>query len=259
MKKFYSIITFISLFSNILYANTTISDKNNIKVLNIINYQRMLSQQITKAYLYTQNKIAVEDANKEIKESLKEFKNSYKQVNRLTNNKQIKRAINSMAKKSKQFNSLSKRPLNSKNIHSILNLSESILNQSEEIISLLKRDIHHKDSEFISLLGQQGMLAQRIAKYYIAYQTDKNPSAKEQVQKSIRLFNKNHKKLMSYKKSSLSINKKLKEIDRLWKITYGFYANIEKRGDIPLIVFETTDSLTNKMNELIKIYTLQIK
>jgi hypothetical protein len=258
MKKIYSIII-ITLFSNTLFANTTMSDKNSIEMLNIINYQRMLSQQITKAYLYTQNGLAIEEANREIKNSIIGLKNSYKKVTKLTKNKKIKKTINSIARQSTEFNKLSQKPLSSQNVESILKLSESILNQSEEVISILKRNIHYKDSEFISLLGQQGMLAQRIAKYYIAYKSNKSISTKQNVKKSIALFSKNHKKLMRYKTKNPSIKRQLNQIDKLWKISYKIYRNMEKNSDVPFIVFESTDKITNEMNKLIRIYTSQIK
>jgi len=259
MNRLYNIIIFILFFTNILSSNVVASDKNSIKLLNMINHQTMLSQQITKAYLYAGNKIAIDDANKEIKSSLREFKSCYYKINSLTTDKKVKRVINSVKNSTNQFIILSQKPLNTKNAKLMLNLSESILKKSERVISLLKKDINSNDSEFIALLGQQGMLAQRIAKYYIAYQSDKSKKTKRNMENSIKLFAKNHKKLMKYRKSTNpKIAKKLKEIDRLWKIVHQFYTNIE-RGKLPLIVFETTDNITNQMNELIKIYTAQIK
>jgi aminoglycoside phosphotransferase family enzyme len=235
------------------------SNKNSIEMLKIINYQRILSQQITKAYLYTQNGLVIEEANREIKDSIIGLKNSYKKVTKLTKNKKIKNTMNSIAKQSTEFNKLLKKPLSSQNIDSILKLSESILNQSEEVVSILKKSTRHKDFEFISLLGQQGMLAQRIAKYYIAYKSNKSINTKQNIEKSIALFNKNHKKLMRYKTKNPSIKRQLNQIDKLWKISYKIYKDMEKNGDVPLIVFESTDNITSEMNKLIKIYTSQIK
>jgi len=258
MKRLYSITIFILFFTNILFANVVASDKQSIKILNIINHQRMLSQQITKAYLYAGNSINTDEANKEIYSSLKEFQNSYHKINLLTKNKKLKSSMNFIKKSSKQFSTLSKKPLNAKNIELILKLSESILNQSEQIISLLKKDINH-DYKFIAMLGQQEMLSQRIAKYYIAYKSDKSQNNKINMKKSIELFAKNHKKIMKNGVNNPNIGKKLKEIDRLWDIANKFYINIEKSGELPLSVFDTTDKISQHMNEIIKIYTRQIK
>jgi len=259
MKRLYSITIFILFFTNMIFANVVASDKQIIKILNIINHQRMLSQQITKAYLYAGNSINTDEANKEMDRSLEEFKNSYLKINNLTKNRKLKNAMNSIKKTSKQFSTFSKKPLNAENIKSILNLSESILKQSEQIISLLEGDIKNNNSKFIAMLGQQEMLSQRIAKYYIAYKSDKSQDNKINMKKSIELFAKNHKKIMENLRTNPNIRKKLKEIDRLWNIANNFYINIEKSGEIPLAVFETTDEISKNINKIIKIYTLQIK
>jgi len=259
MKQLYSITIFILFFTNMLFANIIASNKQSIKILNIINHQRMLSQQITKAYLYAGNNINIDEANREIDKSLKEFRNSYHKISLLTKNKKLKNSMNFIKKSSKQFNTLSKKPLNAKNMKQILNLSESILNQSEQIISLLKKNINNNNSRFIIILGQQEMLSQRIAKYYIAYKSDKSQSNKINMKKSIELFAKNHKKIMKNIRNNPSIEKKLKEIDALWNIANKFYINIEKSGEIPLAVFDTTDEISKNIHKIVKIYTLQIK
>ena len=258
MKILYKTIALILFFSNILLSNAVASDKQNIKILNIINHQRMLSQQITKAYLYAGNKINTDEANKEIYRSLKELKNSFKKINRLTKNQKVKNSIYFVKNSTTQFSNISSKPLNAKNAKLMLDLSESILNQSEQTILLLKNSIQNSSSKFIEIMGQQQMLAQRIAKYYMAYQLDKSENTKRNMKNSIENFARNHKLIMKYKGNNPKIKQKLKEIDRLWKIANKFYINIEK-GELPLIVFETTDNITHKMNYIIKIYTLQIK
>jgi hypothetical protein len=66
-------------------------------------------------------------------------------------------------------------------------------------------------------------------------------------------FSKAHKALMANPSNTPEINRKLNEIDRLWKIVYKFYLNIEK-GGLPLIVFNTTDDITKKMNVITGLY-----
>ncbi|NOZ91001.1 MAG: hypothetical protein GXO60_06925 [Epsilonproteobacteria bacterium] len=256
MNRLYSIIILILFFTNTLISNTITTDRNSIKLLNIINQQGMLSQQITKAYLYAGKGIAIDKANREIKNSLKEFKNSYQKVNHLTKDKRVKNIMRFVKQSSTQFSNISNKPLNTKNVKTMLNLSESILNKSEQIISSLKKEIHNKDSEFIATVGEQSILAQKIAKYYIAYQLNKSRQTKSDMKKSIEMFQRNRKKLTRYRTKNPTIKKKLDDIDELWKITHTFYADIE-RGELPLIVFDTTDKITNTMNELIRFYTSQ--
>jgi len=98
------------------------------------------------------------------------------------------------------------------------------------------------------------MLAQRIAKYYIAYQSGiKDKNTVDQMKAAVQTFSDSHDILMKNAINTPEINRKLNEIDRLWKIVYKFYLNIEK-GGLPLIVFNTTDNITKKMNEITKLY-----
>ena len=98
------------------------------------------------------------------------------------------------------------------------------------------------------------MLSQRIAKYYIAYQAGiKDKNTVDQMKAAVATFSESHAVLMANSANTPEINKKLNEIDRLWKIVYKFYLNIEK-GGLPLIVFNTTDNITKKMNTITGLY-----
>jgi hypothetical protein len=98
------------------------------------------------------------------------------------------------------------------------------------------------------------MLAQRIAKYYIAYQAGiKDKNTVDQMKAAVAAFSDAHKALMANPSNTPEINRQLNRIDRLWKIVYKFYLNIEK-GGLPLIVFNTTDDITAKMNKITAMY-----
>ena len=98
------------------------------------------------------------------------------------------------------------------------------------------------------------MLAQRIAKYYIAYQSGiKDENTVNSMKSTIKQFSENLDMLLKNRHNNSKINKKLRDIDKLWKIVHKFYDNIEK-GGLPLIVFNTTDKITKKMDEVTKLY-----
>ena len=58
---------------------------------------------------------------------------------------------------------------------------------------------------------------------------------------------------MSYKDNTPQINQELSQVNKLWKIVHKFYLNIEK-GGLPLIVYNTTNDITKKMNNVTKMY-----
>ena len=102
--------------------------------------------------------------------------------------------------------------------------------------------------------GRQRMLAQRIAKYYIAYQAGiKDKNTVDQMKRAVKDFGDVQDLLMQNPSNTPEINRKLNKINRLWKIVYKFYLNIEK-GGLPLIVFNTTDTITNEMNTVTNMY-----
>jgi hypothetical protein len=140
------------------------------------------------------------------------------------------------------------------NAQYVLDLSESMLEGNEYIMSSLKKAANVHASKLIDTSARQSMLSQRIAKYYIAYQLGiKDTNTINQMKKAVEEFSNNHKDLMANKTNTPEINAQLKKIDRLWKVVYKFYLDIEM-GGLPLIVFNTTDDITNKMDEVASLY-----
>jgi hypothetical protein len=98
------------------------------------------------------------------------------------------------------------------------------------------------------------MLAQRIATYYIAYQSNIDGSEKK-LRESINLFKQNHQTLMKNRENTKAIKRKLKEIDKLWKISNKLYSG----NELPQIVLETTDDISRKMSKVTKLYIAKYK
>jgi len=247
MKKI--IYTLILLFNtNILCAKTTTKDIINLELINITMQQRILSQKITKAYLYVENKLVKDTANRELKQALHEFHQSSKKLAEKVKGAKLKKLTQEIDDVSQKLTQISQKPLNKENATKILDLSELILQKSEKLLNLLKT----KKSNAIIKSGQQRMLSQRIAKYYIAYQAGIKNDGNKNMQESIRLFIHNHKILMKHNNSPL-MKKKLKDVDKLWKMVNKFYMNVQNE-ELPRAVFDTTNDISQQMKELTKLY-----
>jgi len=244
-----TIIASILILSTISFANIS-----NIELINIAGKQRMLSQRIAKDYLYIGKKIAKSKADKQMKKSLKDFLASHKKLLLSINNPEIKNLLDFVDLSSNDFRDIASQDFDLDNAQLILDLSESMLEGSQYVFDSLQKKFNIKESKVIGQSTKQRMLSQRIAKYYISYQSGiKDKNTVDMMKESVKLFSNNLKDLKKNSINTPQINRKLSEVDRLWKIVHKFYNNIEK-GGLPLIVFNTTDNITKKMDEITKMY-----
>jgi len=228
--------------------------KDAIKLINIAGKQRMLSQRIAKDYLYIGKKIATDKARKELDASMAEFRANQKKLGEMINDPEIKNLLTFVNLSLGELQDTVKKPFSLDNAQLVLDLSESMLEGSQYVVDSLKKLANIKESKVVATSGKQRMLAQRIAKYYIAYQSGiKDKNTVDQMKAAVAEFDKNLKMLMQNKDNTATINQKLAKVKNLWNIVYKFYLNIEK-GGLPFIVYTTTNNITSEMDAITKLY-----
>ncbi|WP_292656123.1 type IV pili methyl-accepting chemotaxis transducer N-terminal domain-containing protein [Nitratifractor sp.] len=228
--------------------------KDAIQLINIAGKQRMLSQRIAKDYLYLGKNIAADKARKELKASLTEFRKNLKKIDVMVNDPEIKNLLAFVKMSLNELEATVQKPFSLDNAQLVLDLSESMLEGSQYVVDSLKKLANIKESKVVAISGKQRMLAQRIAKYYIAYQAGiKDKNTVDQMKAAVAEFDKNLKFLMHNKDNTATINQKLAKVESLWKIVYKFYLNIEK-GGLPFIVYTTTNNITDEMDAVTKLY-----
>jgi hypothetical protein len=252
-KRTASIFIILLLTSIALLAKDK-KDNGQIKLINIAAKQRMLSQRIAKDYLYMHKNIASNKTKKELNNSLVNFFEAHSKLLSSIKSEDIHNLLEFVELSSNDLNETIHQKFNLDNAQLVLDLSESMLEGSQYIVDSLKNASKHKKSAIVELAGRQRMLSQRIAKYYIAYQIGiKDENTVRSMKQAVVAFNENLTVLRKNKNNTAIINKELNEVNKLWKIVHKFYNNIE-RGGLPLIVFNTTNKITKKMDTVTKLY-----
>ena len=255
-------ITLVSL-SLMLLSNVSFAKENTrsrvFKLIDIAGKQRMLSQRIAKDYLYVGKKIATSKADKQLKASLSEFLKIHNELSTLITDAEIKNLLDFVTLSSNELKETANKDFTLDNAQLIVDLTESMLEGNQYIVDSLKKVYKVKESNLLEKAAKQRMLSQRIAKYYIAYQSGiKDENTVNSMKETVKKFSENLDLLLKNKNNTVEINKKLNSINKLWKIVHKFYNNIEK-GGLPLIVFNTTDNITKKMDEITQLYVLKNK
>jgi len=225
-----------------------------LRLVEVAGKERMLSQAIAKDYLYAWQGVAADKASRAMKNEMKEFSDNLGKLRKMINDPEIENLIEFVQMSYEELQQVLKEEPNSENAQIVLDLTESMLEGSQYITDTLKQKVNIKEMKVIDTAGIQRMLAQRIAKYYIAYQAGiKDKNTVDQMNRTVKEFTENQKELMRNPDNPATINKMLSEVDRLWKVVYKFYLNIEK-GGLPFIVYKTTDDITKKMDQVTKAY-----
>ncbi len=222
------------------------------QMINLAGRQRMLSQRLAKDYFYAGMNINKGNALKQLKKSLEDFRKTQILLSGTINDEEIKNLIVFVDMSLDEFVSISGETYSIDNGTIILDLSESMLEGSQYVVQALTDG--KSSNEIIDIAGKQRMLSQRIAKYYIAYQAGiKDDNTIAQTKETVKEFDEILKKLIANPTNTLEIKKELAKVNRMWRIVYKFYLNIEK-GGLPKIVFSTTDDITKKMNNIVGLY-----
>ena len=239
------------------FAKTGTSNAKKLELINIVNQQQILSQRISKAYLYVKKTNVSGKADRQLKSALKSFYKTYSKINTSTKSKEIIAIMSFIKKSSNEFNNLAKQPHSKDNTEAILKLSETVLAKSKKVATLLKKDLNKNIYEAMEKSNQQQVLAEKIATYCKALQLNKDDvSLKKKIQVTIKAFATNHKKLMQNKHNSKIISKKLKEVDKLWRAAYPIYQDKKFTSSI---VFYSTTQISEKMKEVSKLYMAEKK
>lgn len=249
-KKMVTIAMVLLLFSQLIVAE----ESSTLQLIDMAGKQRMLSQRIAKDYLYKGADIAANKADEQLTKTLKESLYAQTKLKESIKDPRVVNLIDFVAMNYQDIAAKTKEKFSVDNAQYILDLSESMLEGNEYIMTSLQKSSGAAASNLVNISARQAMLSQRIAKYYVAYQLGiKDDNTVKQMNKAVQEFTDAQKILVENKTNTPELNEKLKKIERLWGVVYKFYVDIEM-GGLPLIVFNTTDEIASIMGEIATLY-----
>ena len=224
------------------------------ELINVAASQRMLSQRIAKAYFYLGNRIRISESRRQLHGALRAFKSNLNMLQEQAQSPSVKELLAFAAFAFEEYDDLSRRPYTKENGALVLDLSETLLEVSNEVVQRLQEQTNHMGSKLIDLAGRQRMLAQRIAKYYIAYQAGfRDSNSVHQLKDAVASFEKNLKVLKQSPENSPATEQVLEKIERQWRIIRRFFLDIEK-GGIPAMVMVAADRITELSDQVTKLH-----
>ncbi len=216
--------------------------------------QRMLSQKIAKAYFYLGKRVRPDKVSLQLQDSLSLFKMNHSDLKATIADKGVQDMLAFVDFAVDEYAELAERPYSDESAALVLDLSETILEASQDIVVKIESMSKVRKSKVVNLAGRQRMLTQRIAKYYIAYQAgfrDKNSI--EQLEIAVNEFESALDILKNEKVNTPQINAQLTKVSRIWRLVRNFFLGVEK-GGLPVTVLATTDSIMKSMNTITGMY-----
>ena len=224
------------------------------EAVNKAGKQRMLSQRIAKAYLFHGQRIRTEKARRQLVQSIDEFLLNHAYLKDTVKFKGVQDMLNYVEFSIEEYAALVKKPYSEDNAREVLDLSETLLEASHDIVLKIETLAQTQKSKTINVSGRQRMLSQRIAKFYIAYQSGfTEEETVRQLEKAVNEFQTAQDMLLEDPLNNEEISTKLVRTQRLWEIVRGFFLDIET-GGLPVTVFTTTDAIMKNMNSVTGMY-----
>ena len=257
---FHLFTTLLLLIGQQCIAKTTTSEEISLaKLIDIAGQQRMLSQKIAKAYFFHGQHIRPEKTRQQLVSSLDDFNKNFSLLKSHIKLADVQDMLVFLEMAKDEMAELVTQPYSNEKATLVLDYSETLLEGSHNIVLQLEKASKKKKVAIVNTAGRQRMLAQRIAKYYIAYQAgfrDDNTIA--QLQQAVVEFEKAQKILENYPKNTPQIKSKLIKVKNLWRVVSKFYKNA-RTGGLPVIVLSTTDNIMQTMNDVTSMYVATTK
>jgi len=223
-------------------------------LINKAGMQRMLSQRIAKAYFYSGNNIRANETSVQMDSARETFRKNHTELKLKVEDTGVQEVLSFVEFAFTEFDGLVSQPYNKENAALVLDLSETLLETSHDVVLKLEKISTLRSDRIVNISGKQRMLAQRISKYYIAYRSGfQDDNSVHQLENAVKEFEDALLLLKKEERNTEQIKLLLTKTQNQWNIVKKFFLGVRK-GGIPVMVLATTDSITKLANEITNLY-----
>jgi hypothetical protein len=228
---------------------------NAAEAMNLSGMQRMLSQRIAKSYLMIGAEIRPDLAEQQLDQSIAKFESNYLALGDYAPTAQIRTALTDVGQTWQRYRELALSRPDKQQALTLLELSDQLLAQSEQVVQLLERHSGGQSARLVNRSGRQRMLSQRIAKLYLAMSWHLPVAGLEQsFNQAVEEFDQALQELQQARQNTPAIAKGLQQAEAQWRFTRaGFNLSADSRF-VPTVIATTSETLLWQMNELTSQY-----
>ena len=244
MRKFFYIIITIFGLLEVSYGST----RGDVKIIEATENIQYLSQKIATDYFSFYNKPEDVLLQNQLHKNIAHLQFFISDISNTTNDTRTKDILDYFIYRSEQIKQLPNQKINDSNARLILKYSEVVLEGAKSIAKGHKYKFS-KEEKMLMTSKEIQYLIERATKYYMAFQVGLDSRDNyEKMQKAIVDIDKNIKEINLYNYPH-ETEKKLKKVNRVWKINRVFLAKVNEHP-IPYILLDSTAYIKKMLKDI---------
>lgn len=225
------------------------------EIINLAGSQRMLSQRMVKSYCQVGLGILTKDSNVAIMQDVARFETHVEFLKKYSDDEIYQEKLEWVTIAWQRFKPLITAPVSRDKVLRINHLAEDLLYASDQITIMLQDQGNQRVQMMVNVSGRQRMLSQRLAKLYMLQSWGFNRmSINDSLLKVTAEFNAVLDRLRKAPETPQQTLAHLEEVNIEW---IWFKSALERHGgeSYGLIVADTSNALTNKLDKITEEYT----